>query len=113
MAKKMNKSAWVRSQPSTLSAAAIVSKAKAAGIQITDKYVYRVRSLANAKTKKTARTGGGAEVSIALKRGPGRPRRVHAQGGSNSAGGLEAAIERLVEQKVNELLQQKLGALFG
>lgn len=48
----MTKTAFVKSQPATLSAKEVVQKAKAAGITITDKYVYNIRSMA--KTKKGA-----------------------------------------------------------
>ena len=40
----VNKSAWIRSQPPEMPAAKVVEKAKAAGISLTAKFVYAVRS---------------------------------------------------------------------
>ena len=48
-AKKMNKTAWVKSQPATLTAKEVVEKAKSQGIQLTDKYVWVIRSSAKSK----------------------------------------------------------------
>lgn len=50
-AKKVNKSAWIRAQPSTMSAADVVAKGKVEGIALTANQVYTTRS--NAKTAKT------------------------------------------------------------
>ena len=55
---KVNKSAFVRDLPATLSAAEVVQKAKAAGIAITDKHVHVIRSKARvAKAGKPVRRG--------------------------------------------------------
>jgi hypothetical protein len=51
---KVNKSAFVRDLPATLSAAEVVQKAKGAGITITDKHVYVIRS--KAKVAKAGRS---------------------------------------------------------
>jgi hypothetical protein len=48
-AKKMTKTAWVKSQPATLTAKEVVEKAKSQGIQLTDKYVWVIRSSAKSK----------------------------------------------------------------
>ena len=45
--KKVNKSQFVRSLSSTLSAKDVVKKAKAAGMSLTDAHVYTIRSAAN------------------------------------------------------------------
>jgi len=54
--KTVNKSAFIRSQPATLSAAEVVAKAKAAGVTVRPGLVYEVRRTAKATkgvTKKT------------------------------------------------------------
>src|ERR1051326_8774839 len=44
---KINKSAWIREQPASMSANDVVAKAKTAGIKLTTAQVYTVRSNAN------------------------------------------------------------------
>lgn len=56
-AAKLNKAAFVRKQPTTMSAKEIVAKAKAAGITLNDKYVHKVRS----EAKVAARGKGGRQ----------------------------------------------------
>lgn len=68
-----SKAGFVRAQPTTISAAAVVSKAKASGIKLDERYVYSVRTAMNKKAKKV---GGSAS-----KRGPGRPRKVSPMNG--------------------------------
>lgn len=60
--KSTNKSAFVRNLPGDMSAKDVVAKAKAAGLTLTENYVYTIRSAAKNKAKK----GTG--------RGPGRPK---------------------------------------
>ncbi len=98
---KINKSAFVRSLPATLSAQDVVKAAAAKGIKLSDKFVHTIRY--NAK-QKAAKSG-----NARAKRGPGRPRTADGHVGN----GIEAEIERIVEAKVNALLKSKLGALFG
>jgi hypothetical protein len=67
-ARKINKSAWIREQPRSLSAREVVEKASKAGIKLTDAQVYTARSSAKkAKGKpgpkpgfKSARKAAGA-----------------------------------------------------
>jgi hypothetical protein len=47
-----SKSAFIRSQPATLSAAEVVAKAKAQGMKLSKNYVYRLRTASNAATRK-------------------------------------------------------------
>jgi hypothetical protein len=101
-AKKINKSAFVRGLPSTMPAAEVVKTAAAKGIKLGEKFVHTIRY--NAKKSAAKKSGGSVG-----KRGPGRPRMDNGGVGN----GLEAAIEHIVEAKVNALLSQKLGALFG
>jgi hypothetical protein len=63
---KPSKSAFVRGLPTTLSAKEVVAKAKAAGLQISDRYVHVIRSIA----KRSAKNGNGATTVV--RRG-GRP----------------------------------------
>ena len=64
---RVNKSAWIRSQPSSLSAKEVVDKAKSERIQLSLAQVYTARSTAK---KQDAASGG----SAAGRRGPGRPK---------------------------------------
>jgi len=61
---KINKSAWIRSQPASMSAKDVFAKAKAEGIKLSIAQVYTARS--------TAKKGGKAK-SI---RKPGRPKQT-------------------------------------
>ena len=74
---RVNKSAWIRSQPTTMPAADVVKKAKAQGIRLSVAQVYTARS--TAKKVMTGASGG-------------------ASTGRSSAGssGDEAAFKRLV-----------------
>jgi len=110
----MSKTAFVKSLPASTPGAEVVKRARAEGLNISLGYVYSIRAKAHAKRKpKAAPTAAAAPV----KRGPGRPPKSASNGNSSSgvrnAGGLEAAIEAIVERKVTELLKQRLGALFG
>jgi len=60
--KRINKSAWIRSQPSALNAAEVVAKAKKEGITLSIAQVYTARSTAKAKAG-------------IVSRGVGRPRK--------------------------------------
>jgi hypothetical protein len=102
----VNKSAFVRSLPSTMPGAEVVAKAKAQGIKISLAYVYGIRAKTNAKKR------GGR--SSAAKRGPGRPPSAASptNGAHRTIGGLVGEIERIVEAKVAELLKARLGSIF-
>jgi hypothetical protein len=65
---KVNKSAWIRSQPGTLSAAEVVSKAKQAGIKLSVAQVYTTRSEAKRKGPRAVTAAAPAAA------GPGRPK---------------------------------------
>jgi hypothetical protein len=118
--KRLNKSEFVRSLPASTPGADVVKKAKEAGIGLTIGYVYSIRAKTNAKKREKTSP---ADIAPATKRGPGRPRKiVLATNGNGSAaathsarsgGGLEAAIEAIVERKVAEILKGRLGSLFG
>lgn len=58
--RKVNKSAWIRSQPATMPAADVVSKAKEAGIKLSVAQVYTTRS--EAKRKGARGSAAGARV---------------------------------------------------
>jgi hypothetical protein len=114
----LNKSAFVRSLPASISGAEVVKRAKAEGLNISVNYVYSIRARSHAGKTRAA---SAPASSAPAKRGPGRPPKsaaaTNSHGaatvGSRSAGGLEATIEAIVERKVNELLKARLGALFG
>jgi hypothetical protein len=117
---KINKSAFVRSLPATMSAQDVVKAAAAKGIKLGDKFVHTIRYNAKVSAAKKAGKSSPASTSTAsapAKRGPGRPRKagtVHASSSSSNVGhGLVAEVERIVEAKVHALLQQRLGALLG
>jgi len=66
---RVNKSAWIRSQPASLSAKDVVEKAADEGIKLSLAQVYTARSTAKRKP------GGGKSKEVAeVKRGPGRPK---------------------------------------
>ncbi len=65
---RVNKSAWIRNQPGTLSAKDVVEKAKGEGITLSLAQVYTARSTA----KRQGEPKRGAPVAV--KRGPGRPK---------------------------------------
>lgn len=119
--KTVNKSKFVRSLPRAMPAKEVVAKAKAAGITLTDKYVSTIRYNAKVSARKKGGTKSLAaapvEGALPVKRGPGRPRKSPPNGAFNgrtaSSGGLEAAIEAIVERRVAEILKGKLGSLFG
>ena len=117
--KPISKTSFVKSLPESTPGAEVVKKAKAAGLNISLGYVYSIRAKAHAKRRpKAAPT---AAAAVPAKRGPGRPPKSASMSngngsvgvGNRTAGGLEAAIEAIVERKVNEILKGKLGALFG
>jgi hypothetical protein len=113
---KLNKSAFVRGLPATISAQDVVKAAAAKGIKLSDKFVHTIRYNAKVKASKgrKASTPVAAKASAPIaKRGPGRPRKLVTSGGEGTGNGLQGAIERIVEVKLNELLKAKLGSLFG
>jgi hypothetical protein len=65
-----NKSAFIRSQPASLSAAQVVAKAKAEGIKIAPVLVYKVRGRAKAKkpapvaARTVAKAGGKSKAAF-------------------------------------------------
>lgn len=106
-----SKAGFVRSLPSSLSAAEVVARAKTKRITLTEQYVYTVRASVNRKAKATrAGTAPG-------KRAPGRPPKAprRAAPGGVTGNGLEAAIERIVERivevRVTAILRAKLHGL--
>ncbi len=84
--RKTSKAAFVRSFPSSTPAKEVVAKAKAAGIALSDAYVYNVR--ATSKTKKSG--GGGARGP---RRGPAPT--VHVTGGRGAEDLLRAVASEL------------------
>ena len=85
--RKTSKAAFVRSFPSSTPAKEVVAKAKAAGISLSDAYVYNVR--ATTKTKKTGSTGARGP-----RRGPA-PTTVHVGGGRGAEELLRAVAAEL------------------
>lgn len=67
---RVNKSAWIRSQSSSLSAKALVSKAKSQGIKLSLAQIYTARS--TAKRQAAAKRGNGAGASRSVSRGAAR-----------------------------------------
>jgi hypothetical protein len=71
---RVNKSAWIRSQPASLSAKEVVDKAEGEGIALSLAQVYTARSTA----KRRPDAGARSQVT-ATKRGPGRPKAIEAK----------------------------------
>lgn len=90
----VNKSQFVREQPTTMTAKQVVGKAKDAGITLSEKYVYNIRAKANARR----RSGR-----------PGRPPKTARGRAAASSGGLEG---RLIDLAL-ELGLGKAEALLG
>ena len=110
---RMSKSAFIRSLPSSLPGGEVVRRAKAEGLDLSVNFVSAIRARAKAKAKRKVMPVTALPVSA--KRGPGRPRKSRANTNGargRSAGGLDAAVEAIVERKVRELLELTLGALF-
>jgi hypothetical protein len=66
-AKKQSKSDFIRSQPSTLSAAEVVEKGKVQGVKFDAFLVYKVRSRAGAK-RKTIASNAPANTNVRARR---------------------------------------------
>jgi hypothetical protein len=128
---KINKSAFVRELPASMSAEDVVKAASAKGIRLTDKFVHTIRYNAKVAAAKKAGTTTTASAPAAaptkrgpgrppktttatpIKRGPGRPPKRASTGAGVASNGLVAEVERIVEAKVNALLRERLGALLG
>lgn len=99
---KVNKSAWIRSQPASMTANDVVAKAKGQGIKLSPAFVYVVR--ANKKSK----AGKG-------KRGPGRPRKnaapAIAAAHSGAEGLLKAAAAEVGLSRAMEILNEQRDAV--
>lgn len=80
---RVNKSAWIRSQPGTLSAKDVVEKAKGEGITLSLAQVYTARS--TAKRQGEPKRGAAAAPG---RRGPGRPK------GSGTSSPVSADLRR-------------------
>jgi hypothetical protein len=91
-AKPQSKTAFVLSQPAGLSAKEVSAKAKAAGLAITEAYVYTIRSSAKNKAGMPRRKPGRPKGSKNAPRGGGR---VTASGGGVSS--LKQAEAQLLE----------------
>jgi hypothetical protein len=80
---KVNKSAWIRSQPASTPAKELVVQAKKEGIKLSLAQVYTARS--------TAKNASGPAQLVAPRQ-PGRPKKAIAPAGSDS----HVAFRRLV-----------------
>ena len=101
-----SKAGFVRSLPTSMSAADAVAKAKREGIKLDESYVYSVRTAMNRKRKKAKAPPAIQFARVVV---TGAPRASNGGVGN----GLVGEIERIVEAKVNAMLKEKLGALFG
>jgi len=93
----VNKSAFVRSQATTMSAREVVEKGAAQGISLSEKYVYNIR----AKAKASGRIGAG----------PGRPGRRPGRPAGVRAAGAGSAEERFVDLALEVGLTKAEGLL--
>src|SRR5262245_30472926 len=93
------KSDFVRSQPADLPAKAVVEKAKAAGITLTEKHVYAIRADDRARAKKAAAGAGrGAEAPRRRGRPPkGAAPALRTTDASLRAAALEIGLARAIE----------------
>lgn len=82
-AKSINKTAFVLELPADMSAKEVIDKGKAAGIKLTDRYVYSIRSKAKVRGGTPARRGrprGAGAKGIAISE----------RGASGASGALES-----------------------
>ncbi len=96
-----SKAGFVRSLPSTAIAAEVVAAGKKKGLKLEVNYVYKVRAGGKKKrgaARKTAAVKTGASTSAAPK-----------SSSTKTSGSIEEMIAKIVEEKVNELLKEKLG----
>jgi hypothetical protein len=91
--KSPSKTAFVLSLPRDLPASDVVAKAKAQGIEITDRYVYVIRSKAKGRAGKPAGRRGRPPKAAGAKRGPKPGRKAGASHGSLGAQFLEMALD--------------------
>lgn len=71
--KAVNKSAFIRAQPASLSAKEVVAKAKSAGFTVTDAFVYTIRSQAKKAKAPKGPKPAGAVVAMPSGAKRGRP----------------------------------------
>jgi hypothetical protein len=105
---RLNKSAWIRAQPASLSAKEVVDKAKSDGVKLSLAQVYTARSTAK------NRSGAGAQtLAGGTKRGPGRPKVV---GSSGARGDVQqqflALAVRLGTDEAKRLLDRIVAGQF-
>src|SRR6185436_12046667 len=102
---KVNKSAWIRSQPASMTANEVVAKAKGRGIKLSPAFVYVVR--ANSKSKKNKPAGA--------RRGPRRPRKnaapAMASAHEGAEGLLRAAAAEVGLSRAMEILGEQRDAV--
>jgi hypothetical protein len=97
--KRVSKAAFVRSLPATTPAKEVVAKAKAAGLSLTEPYVYNVRATSK---RATGEPRG---------RGPGRPAASHGVEGLLRAVASNIGLARSLEilQAEHERVRRLLG----
>ena len=113
----VNKSAFVRGLPSTMSAAEVIAKGKAAGIKLTAAQVYTVRANAKRVGGKAPKAAAApkAATAAAPKKAVGRPAKAAKVSGS---GDHESHFARLVlnigltkAEALLERVREKVNAL--
>lgn len=115
--KSPSKTAFVLGLAKDMPASEVVAKAKAAGIDLTDRYVYVIRSKAKGRAGKPSGRRGRPPKSAGAKRGPKPGRRIAAATSPVALGtqflemaldlGLARAEELLVS--LRSKVQQALG----
>jgi hypothetical protein len=92
--KTPSKTAFVLGLPKTTPASEVVAKAKALGIELTDRYVYVIRSKAKSKAGQPSGRRGRPPKIEGAKRGPKPGRKAAAQApGSLAAQFVDAALD--------------------
>lgn len=95
--KKVNKSAWIRSQPIDTPAKEVVAKAKKEGIKLTDAQVYTARS--------ALKKSGGASKG---KPGPKpKAQNIVSSGRSTGNGSLEDTIRAIVRSEIKRFFAER------
>jgi hypothetical protein len=103
-----SKAGFVRSLPTSLSAAEVIKRGKAEGHKLSASYVYTVRAAMN----RGARKKGAAPSAAAPRAGAAHAPRAARATGSGFEAAIEAFVVDVVDRRVAEILKSKLGSLI-
>lgn len=106
--RKGSKTAFILGLPANMPAKDAVAKAAAAGMKVTEKYVYNIRSMNRGKAKRGPGRPPRSAAPRAAKRGRGRPRAA----GGDLESQLRGAIAELGLARARAVFEE-VSAAFG